>query len=232
MIKNLIVAIVTLVFITGCAVKQTDTTSEKTAKHLVNAPFYVVFGAAKLATVAGGAVGYGVSKMGDAVTGRELYMGEEYLGDTNETTLDNNASYAKYYSDPDFAMYKNEKNENLLLLKESGELIKSSKALIKKRWAAAAIEGKRHLHVFDVRLPDDMDEKYILGKLKKDRFGNPVFFGDNVVLELKQSRSGWALTLHSKLFIIPGGANTVGMADKNAPDTIEEQVKYYFSKTS
>ncbi|MDQ7060659.1 MAG: hypothetical protein Q9M43_05805 [Sulfurimonas sp.] len=230
--KTLLSALSLLITITGCSIKDTDETEVKVAKHVANAPIYAVgaIGAAGTAVVGflGGGIAYGLSKTGDAISGSEMYWGETYRGKQTEEALDNNVSFAKFYTDNNFALYKNSENESFMLLKETDDFIQSSNPRFEKRTAIARYEKRPHLNIKKYRLPDGIGEDLIYEKIKKDRFGNPLFFGDSILLEANQFRNGLFLTLKADIYIIEDGANTVSMADERTSDLQNLQIKYYF----
>lgn len=217
----------TVVFmLSGCSVKQNDNTATKTVKHIANSPLYVIMGIGIAGTIAGGAVGYGISNSIDALNGYEIYADEIYLGKQTELALDTNASLTKIYTNDDFAMFKDDKNINYLLDKSNQDFIKN-----------VLIGGKRYKLGSGVRLPFrkvlleklDLDKKEIFEKFSKDEFGNPTYLGSNVVLKVKQSRQGWLMSLYTNIYLIPNGANSVGRQyDENIPDDIQKQMNYYF----
>lgn len=51
-------------FFSGCVVKNTDTNTEKTLKHIVNSPVYVIYGVGAVATKAVEAAAYGTLYVG------------------------------------------------------------------------------------------------------------------------------------------------------------------------
>lgn len=231
--KTIVSLLVLLMTITGCSVKDNDETGVKVAKHVVNSPMYAIgaVGAAGVAVtgVIGGGIAYGVSKTGDALIGSEMYWGETYIGKKTEQTLDKDVSFAKFYTDSNFALYKNSENESFMLLKDTNDFIKSSDDKFTKRTAVAKLEGKPRLHISKYMLPAGIGEDLIYEKIKKDKFGNPIFFGDNVLLYANQFRNGLLMTLKTNIYTILNGANTVDMADKRTPNTLNGQIGYYFA---
>lgn len=167
-LKSIIMVITIILLLSACAIKQTDTTTDKSAKHIVNAPLYAVMLPGMLLTAAGGAVGYGVSKSIDALADVEVYFSEAYLGKHKEKELDNNISLAKFYTDSDFAIYKDKENVNYVLFKSSNDFIKDVD-FTHKRWSIARLEGRPYLHVKKFRLPDDLKREYIFSKFEKDK---------------------------------------------------------------
>ncbi len=216
-----------LVFIiTGCSVKQTDDTATKTAKHLVNSPAYVILGIGAVGTLAAGSVGYGISKGIDKLAGVELYLGETYLGKHEEINLDNNASFAKFYTDNNFALYKDIDNSIYMLDKPTKDLIKDVKFGFKRKTSSIGV----YFPIHKVKLEETgLDEEYIYSKFKKDKFGNPTFLGNNSVVRVHQSRKGWAMRMHTTLYLIMNGTTTVGIPyDKTVPTGLYDQIDYFF----
>ena len=99
-----------------------------------------------------------------------------------------------------------------------------------KRWSIARLESRPYLHVKKFRLPDDLERGYIFSKFEKDKFGNPIFFGDNIVVELNQYYSATFFTKYSDLYLIVDGALTIDRKpkDTNIPINMDKQIAYFF----
>ena len=65
-------------------------------------------------------------------------------------------------------------------------------------------------------------------RFKKDKFGNPVAWGNNTFIKIQDRREGLLLSLTRTMILIGNGADTVDLADKNAPTDYVEQIRYYF----
>ncbi len=232
-LKSTTIFIIVSLVLHACAIKQTDTTSIKGVKHIANAPLYAIMIPGMLFSVAGGTIGYGVSKSLDTLTGIELYLGEEYLGKQTEDRLDHNASLAKFYTDDSFALYKDKNSTNYALFKSNNDFIKDVN-LVHKRWSIAKLEGRPYLHVKQFRLPNDLEKEYIISKFEKDRFGNPIFLGNNIVAKLNQYHSGIFLTKYSDIYLLTNGALTINRAtkDNNIPINTQKQLSYFFKQTT
>lgn len=221
--------LVILVFISGCSVKNDDSTLTKGVKHTLNAPLYVIVGVGAVGHMAGGALGYGVSKTIDTIGGAEVYLGETYLGKNTEQALDNNTSLAKFYTDFNYAFYKDKDNTNYMLNKANGDFIKNVKFL-HKRWSVARLEKRPTIPLRKVILKKGTTKDDIRWeKIGKDKFGNPIFFGDNILVKVSKQSTGF-LSFVPVLYLIPGGARTVSKTDSNAPDSFKEQIDYYVHK--
>jgi len=223
--KISLLCIVSIVF-TGCSVKQDDSTATKTAKHIVHASMYAVLVVGAAGTLAAGSVGYGVSKGIDKLAGVELYLGETYLGKHEEINLDNNASLAKFYSDDYFSLYKDKNNDTYMLDKPTKDLIKDVKFGFKRKTSSIGV----YFPIHKVKLEETgLDEEYIYSKFKKDKFGNPTFLGNNSVVRVQQVRKGWAMRMHTTLYLIMNGTTTVGIPyDKTVPTGLFDQIDYFF----
>ncbi len=213
---------------TGCSVKQDDTTAAKTMKHVANAPLYAVVGVGLAWEAVGAGIGYTVSKSIDKLAGVELYLGETYLGKQTEEALDNNTSLAKFYNDNYFALYKNKDNSTYYFDKTSKDFIKDVKFGYKRN----ASSNKVRFPISKVKLEETgLDKEYIYSKMRKDKFGNPTFLGNSVVVRIHQERKGWAMSLYTTLYIIPNGAATAGFAfDETYPVSLDDQIDYFFPK--
>lgn len=219
-----------LVSLTGCSVKQTDDGATKVAKHVMNAPLYAVMAVGAAGTAVGGAIGYGVSKTTDALMGEELYYGETLIGEVEQEQLDTNETYAKFYQYGDYALYKDAANTTYLYLVPKKLLIKSDDISYFKRWAMADIEKRPKISLSGIILPEGVEAEEVMKSLQKDRFGNPVAWGNNTFITIRERRSGWLLSLKRTMILIGDGAATVDMADKNAPIDYIDQIRYYFPK--
>ena len=216
-------------FTSGCAVKSSDNDATKVAKHVVNAPLYAVMAVGAAGTAVGGGIGYGVSKTTDAIRGEELYYGESLIGSMDMDALDHNASYAKFFQNNDYAFYKDAENNSYLYLIKRQQLIKSDDLSYFKRWSIAQVEKRATLIFTGIQLPEGVDEKTALSTMKKDRFGNPVAWGNNTVIRIKEHRGGLFLTRLDHIIILIGnGADTVNLSDPNAPMEYTDQIRYYF----
>lgn len=217
-----------ILLFSGCAVKQTDDDTTKVAKHVVNSPLYAVMAVGMAGEMAGGTIGYGVSKATDALAGEELYYGETLIGTFEQEQLDINETYAKFYQDNDYALYKDAQNNTYLYIVAKKILIKSNDISYFKRWSMATIEKRPKLIFTGIIIPESLEKEKILDTLQKDRFGNPIAWGDNAFITIRDKRSGWALSLTRTMVIIGNGAETVNMSDKNSPKGYVDQIRYYF----
>jgi len=218
---------VILIF-SGCSVKQTDDDATKVAKHVVNAPLYAVMAVGMAGEVAGGAIGYSVSKATDAFVGEELYYGETLIGTFEQEQLDSNETYAKFYQYDDHALYKDAENNTYLYLVNKKTLIKTNDVSYFKRWSMATIEGRPKIIFSGIIVPEGVEEKELLKSFKKDKFGNPVAWGNNAFIRIKEQRAGLLLSLTRTIILIGNGADTVDIADKSAPVDFVDQIRYYF----
>lgn len=216
------------IVLVGCSVKQDDTTATKAAKHLVNAPMYAVLAVGAAGTYAAGSVGYGISKGIDKLAGVELYLGETYLGKQTEEDLDNNTSLAKFYNNMNMSLYKDKDNSTYMFDKPTKDFIKDVKFGYKRN----ASSNKVRFPISKVKLEETgLDEDYLYSKMRKDKFGNPTFLGNSVVVRIHQERKGWAMSLYTTLYIIPNGAATAGFAfDETYPVSLDDQIDYFFPK--
>lgn len=218
---------VILIF-SGCSVKQTDDDATKVAKHVVNAPLYAVMAVGMAGEVAGGAIGYGVSKATDALVGEELYYGETLIGTFEQEQLDSKETYAKFYQYDDYALYKDAQNNTYLYLVNKKTLIKTNDVSYFKRWSMATIEGRPKIIFTGIIIPEGIEQEEIIKMLKKDKFGNPIAWGNNTFIKIQDRRAGLLLSLTSTMVLIGNGADTVDLADKNAPTDYVDQIRYYF----
>lgn len=88
--KNIITLMVAVALLSGCAVKDTDTTAEKTLKHTANAPFYVIAGVGAAATLAVQGVLIGGAKLAGAKTKKEKEeeaAAEKLKSETADSTI-------------------------------------------------------------------------------------------------------------------------------------------------
>ena len=224
--------VIALIF-SGCAVKQTDDDTTKVVKHVVNAPLYAAVAVGMAGEAAGGAVGYGVSKTTDALVGEELYLGETFIGTFEQKELDSNEAYAKFFQNSDFAFYKDAQANTYLYIMRNQKLIKTDDISYFKRWATANMERKPTLWFTGIILPDGVDQEVALATVKKDRFGNPVAWGNNTFITIRERRGGLFLTEMKRTMIVIGdGADAVNLADSNAPIDFIEQIYFYFPEQS
>lgn len=216
--------------LSGCAVKQDDDGATKVAKHVVNAPVYAVMAVGMAGTTAGGAIGYGVSKATDAVRGEELYYGETLIGEFEQDQLDANKTYAKFYQYEDYALYKDAQNNTYLYLVKKRTLIKTDDVSYFKRWSMAAIERRPKIIFTGIIIPEGVEKEEVIKMFKKDKFGNPIAWGNNTFIKIQDRRAGWLLSLTRTMVLIGNGADTVvDLADNNAPTTdYIDQIRYYF----
>lgn len=218
------------IVLVGCSVKQDDTTATKAAKHLVNAPMYAILAVGAAGTYAAGSVGYGISKGIDKLAGVELYLGETYLGKHEEINLDNNSSLAKFYNGDYFSLYKDKEGDTYLLDKPTKDLIKDVKFGFKRKKSSNGV----YFPIYKVNLEETgIDKEYIYSKMKKDKFGNPIFLGNSVIVRIHQERKGWAMRLYTTLYIIPNGVTTTGFSfNEIYPVSLDDQIDYFFPKNS
>lgn len=229
MSKYFLIYITSLIlFLSGCAVKQTDNDATKVAKHVVNSPLYAVMAVGAVGTAAGGSIGYGVSKATDAIVGEELYSGETMIGVFEQEILDSNVSYAKFFQNTNYALYKDEQNNTYLYIISKKTLIKSDDISYFKRWTMAALEKRPTLYFTGIRIPEGVDKEMALATVKKDRFGNPIAWGNNTFISIREQRTGWALSMKRTMILLDNGADTVDLADQNAPIEYSDQIRYYF----
>lgn len=217
----------TLMFI-GCSVKQDDDGATKVAKHVINSPVYAVMAVGMAGEAAGGAIGYGVSKATDAVRGEELYYGETLIGEFEQDQLDANETYAKFYQYEDYALYKDAQDNTYLYLVKKKALIKTDDVSYFKRWSMAAIERRPKIIFTGIIIPEGVEKEEVIKMLKKDKFGNPIAWGNNTFIKIRDRRAGWLLSLTRTMIVIGNGADTVDLADKNAPSDYVDQIRYYF----
>lgn len=222
---------VTLIF-SGCAVKQTDDDATKVAKHVVNAPIYAVMAVGAAGTAAGGAVGYGISKTIDTASGVELYGGEKFLYTIAEDKLDENNEIAKFYNDKNFSLYKDKNGQSYLYIKAKEILLQTDDIAHSKRWSVAQFDKRPFLIFKGIQLPDSITTEQILSTTIKDKFDNPIVWGDNTFIDIQERRTGWTLSLQKTIIVIVDGAETINMSDNKSPKSIPDQVQYYFPENS
>lgn len=217
-----------ILLLSGCAVKHTDNDATKVAKHVVNTPLYAVMAIGAAGTAAGGSIGYGVSKATDAIIGEELYSGETMIGMFEQESLDSNLSYAKFFQNTNFAFYKDAQKNTYLYIMKNKTLIKTDDISYFKRWAMATLEKRPTLYFTGIILPEGVNTEMALATMKKDRFGNPIVWGNNTFITIRERRSGWALSMKRTMILLDNGADTVDLADQNIPIEYSDQIRYYF----
>lgn len=207
--------------ISGCSVKQEDDGLTKVAKHTANAPLYAVLAVGMAGTMLGGGMGYAVSKTSDALAGREWYQGETFVGIVEREALDANSTLAPFYEDVHFVVFKDAKEQNYLYFKDSSELIHTKEILNRKRWAIAGLEGRPVLPYVGVRLPESITKEMVEEKAGKDRFGNPVFIGQNSLAALRPRRDGWLMSLKYEMFVLPANIHSFAQGSRGFQEWLE-----------
>lgn len=222
------ILVLVALLVSGCSVKDSDSGLTKVAKHTINAPMYAVLAVGAAGVMAGGGVGYLVSKTGDLVAGREWYQGEYFLGVIDQEKLDANISLAPFYEDNDFKLLKDSSGNDYLYFKDTGEFIRTKEVLNPKRWAVAGLEKRPVLKYYGFKLPDGITQEMIEQKAAKDRFGNIAYIGENSLLALRPRREGLPLSLHYEMFIITDGVKKYTNLGEFEPKTLKQWLQGNF----